>query len=163
MKATGSKVFFCLIQHLFEPAYLGQVIANIEVMPLAKTQRSPRLEGLFIEAFFALLALLALLARGYSVPAAGRGVLLTRNNWKFFLDTFTATLQVYRTQRIMSHTETQGHEGQNNPRPVVLCGFVALCELTLVPARGRPASVLVHRWFQPQRVSLRPASLIVDD
>jgi len=80
MKATGSKVFFCLIQHLFGRAYLVQAIANIKIMSLAKTQRSPRFKGPFIEAFF------ALLARGYLVPAAGRGVLLTRNNWKSFPD-----------------------------------------------------------------------------
>ena len=77
MKAKGSKVFFCLIQHLFGRAYLGQAFANIEVIPLAKTQGSPRLKGPFIEASF---ALLALLARGYLVPAAGRGVLLARND-----------------------------------------------------------------------------------
>ena len=38
-------------------------------MPLAKTQRSPRFKGRFIEAFF---ALLALLARAYLVAGGGR-------------------------------------------------------------------------------------------
>ena len=38
-------------------------------MPLAKTQRSRRFKGVFLEAFF---ALLALLARGNLVAAAGR-------------------------------------------------------------------------------------------
>jgi len=83
MKATALNVFFCLIQHIFGRACRGQVIAGIDIMSLAETQRSPRLEGLFIEAF---LALLALLARGYLVAAGGRGVLLTRNNWKSFPD-----------------------------------------------------------------------------
>jgi len=80
MKATALNVFFCLIQQLFGRAYLGQAIAGIDIMSLAETQGSPRLESVFIEVF------LALLARGYLVPAAGRGVLLTRNNWKSFPD-----------------------------------------------------------------------------
>ncbi len=83
MKATALNVFFCLIQQLFGRAYLGQAIAGIDIMSLAETQGSPRLESVFIEAFF---ALLALLARGYLVAAGGRGVLLTRNNWKSFPD-----------------------------------------------------------------------------
>jgi len=80
MKATALNVFFCLIQQLIGRAYLGQAIAGIDIMSLAETQGSPRLESVFIEVF------LALLARGYLVAAGGRGVLLTRNNWKSFPD-----------------------------------------------------------------------------
>jgi len=61
-------------------------------MPLAKTQRSPRLKGLFLEAFF---ALLALLAREYLVAAEGRaGFVRTKSSGTY------QYLQIVQNERI---------------------------------------------------------------
>ena len=44
--------------------------------------------------------------------------------WKFFPDNSGAVIQVHSAQRVISHTETQRHGGQNNPGPSF---FVASC------------------------------------